>query len=496
MILKLYNELDANIKYFENAFDNCGDLVKRKFPIGRNLDRWLYVAYFDLLIDRNSFEANILTKLMLGLRGPVGIDELDGDIFETLKDVGFTTADLKEETDFTAVTDAVLSGDTAVMVDGYDRAIVVSSKEWPNRGVPAAETEAVVQGSKEAFTEVFRFNTVLIRRRIRDTGLKVEQMRIGTKSGTDVALMYLDGIVRPSVLDETRKRLGKINIDAILDAGYIDQLISDDWKSPFPQTQITERPDKAAAAVLEGRIIIVADNSPFVAIVPATLNTFFQSSEDYCQHFGIMSFTRALRWISAFLAVALPGMYITLAIYHPSMLPMELAYKLSAARKNVPFPAVLEILIMDIAFELIREAGLRLPGAVGGTIGIVGGLIVGQAAVEAGIVSPIVVIIIALTGIAGFAIPHYSLSSGFRIMKYLIIFLSAFIGLLGFLASGLLIMIHLVSLKSFGIPYMFPYTAGEMNGMSDFKDTIFRMPLLKMKKRPIFARPEAQIRFK
>lgn len=493
--MKLFKDIDLNIKYLDEMFKDCDDIVKRKFPIGESKKQWAFIMYADSMTDRTFIERAIMVKL-IGLKIDFGKNELalKEDLFAAIKDNGITTPDIKEDNLLEALCKAVLSGDTIIIFDGLETAVVASTKGAPNRGVPSVETEAVVQGSKDAFSEVFRFNTVLIRRRIRDTNLKVKQYKLGRRSGTDVALMYLDDVVRHDILEEAQRRLRNIDIDAILDSGYVEQLIEDDWLSPFPQVLVTERPDKAASAILEGRIVIVVDNSPVVLIIPSTLNTFFQSSEDYYQRFEIMSFTRAMRFFAAFIAVTLPGLYIAVTVYHPSMVPLLLSFKMAAAQQSIPFPAVIEILIMDLSFELLREAGIRLPSPVGSSIGIVGGLIVGQAAVEAGIVSPVVVIIIALTGIASFLIPNYQLTAGFRLTKYLVILFSATLGLLGFWVAMLVILIHLASLKTFGIPYLFPYVAGGFNGHGDMRDSFFRVPLMFMRKRPFFANPKQSTR--
>jgi spore germination protein len=319
-------------------------------------------------------------------------------------------------------------------------------------------------------------------------------MQVGRRSQTDIALIYIEGVARPAVIEAVAQRISEIDIDAVLDSGSLEQHIESNWLSPFPQAQLTERPDKAASAILEGRVAVIVDNSPFALVVPVTLNCFFQSSEDYYNRWQIMSLARLIRFGAAFMAVLLPGLYIAVATYHPSMIPMLMATKLAAASQNVPFPAIIEILLMDAAFELLREAGVRLPGAVGGTIGIVGGLIIGQAAVEAGVVSPIVVIIVALTGVAAFAIPHVSLVYGFRLVKYAILLLSAVLGFLGFWAGLLLVLIHLASLRSFGIPYLMPFAAGELSGYAEARDSIFRFPLFTLKKRPFFAQKNQSTR--
>ena len=487
--------LDKNIQALEDIFSDCGDYAKRKFPVGSGQSVWVYMAYIDMMTDRTAVELTVLAPLLrFGAKHSIRPDY--GNAFELLRDCGIDTADFNEVDDWDLMLYFIMAGETVLFIDGCDKALVIASRGFPNRGVNNADTEVVVHGSREAFNEVVRFNTALVRRRIRDPKLKVKQSRIGRRSETDVALMYLTDIVRPEVLKEVEKRLAGIDIDAVLDSGYVEQFIEDSWRSVFPQVQMTERPDKAAASILEGRIVIIVDNSPFALIVPVTLNSFFQASEDYYDRWQIVSFVRMIRYLAAFFAVALPGFYLSAAVYHPSMIPMLLILKMSEARMPVPFPAVFEILIMDIAFELLREAGIRLPRAAGGALGIVGGLIIGQAAVEAGLVSPIVVIVVALAGVSNFAIPHVSLVAGFRLSKYLVLLLSAAFGLLGFWAGLLIILIHLASLKSFGIPYLFPFTSAEMNNYSDTKDSLFRMPLFTLKKRSFYANPENTKRMK
>lgn len=495
--IPLKKSLDDNIKAFETLFKDCGDLVKRKFPVGKQRRIWAYIAYIDVMVDRRVIEESILEPLIVfDKEVEPKYQDLTLSIFEILKDDGMATADLKEVNNFDDLALAVLSGDTCLMIDGFEKGFVIATKGFPNRGVPTTDTESVVRGSKDAFSEAFRFNTVLIRRRIRDTKLKVKQMQLGTRSRTDVALVYMDDIVRKDVLAEVERRIHSFKIDAVLETGTIEQLIEHEWFSPFPQAQVTERPDKVAAAVLEGRIAIVVDNTPFVLIVPATINSFFQASEDYYNRWIIMSFIRIIRYIAAFFATALPGLFIALTTFHPSMIPSKLAFSIAASREGVPFPVAVEVIIMELAFELLREAGVRLPSAFGSTIGIVGGLIIGQAAVEANIISPIIVIIVALTAISSFAIPSNSLTTGMRITKFLIIFFSAILGLYGFILALLIILVHLTSMKSFGIPYLTPYVARELNKDEAMKDSIVRLPITALKLRTFFAKPEESVRMK
>ncbi len=497
IIIKVSTNLDENIKFLEEKFKDCGDIVKRKIPIGKDLSMGMFVIYIDMLIDRGLLEEQVLRSLMLTINeAPPSEKALSENIYKALINVGVATADISETDDMSTVVAQILSGDTPLFFNGYDKVVIISTKGWPNRGIPTATTEVVVQGSKEAFSEVFRFNSMLIRRRIKDSNLKIQQMKVGKNSVTDVGVMYLEGVVRPKILKEVLSKIKNINIDGIFDVGYVEQLIEKDYLSPFPQAQVTERPDKAASSILEGRIVIIVDNSPFFLIVPATLNVFFQASEDYYQRFEIMSFIRVIRYIGSFIAIALPGLYIAMALYHPSMLSLSLILKMSEARANVPIPPLIEILLMELSFELLREGGIRLPAPAGSTIGIVGGIVIGQAAVEAGLVSPIVVIVVAFTAVATFAIPSNSLVSSIRITKYLITILSALLGLFGFCIGILIVLIHLVSLNSFGIPYLYPFVSGEINNYTDYKDTIFRLPLFMMKDKPFFATKQKKSQLK
>ena len=489
--------LDENIQQLEDLFRDCGDFTSRKFPIGANNELWLYTAYIDMLIDRDAIDNQIMNPLMLrALKKPPYPQNFSEDPLRALMDSCITTAEVSPANDINAAAEAILTGDTVLLAEGSAFALVVSTKGWPSRGISTVENEVSVQGPKDAFAESFRMNSMLIRRRIKDTKLKCKQLMLGTRTKSNVALMYLEDLARPAVLSEAVKRISKIDIDGILDISYIEQLTADDWKTPFPLSQITERPDVASAAILEGRIVVLADNSPFAMIIPATLNTFFQASEDYYQGWQIASFVRALRFAAGIMAVTLPGLYISVAVYHPSMIPMLLLFKIAGARQAVPFPALFEIMLMDLAFELLREAGIRLPRPVGNAIGVVGGLIIGQSAVEAGLVSPFVLIVVAMTAIAGFAIPHIKLVNSFRLTKYVILLFSSLLGLFGFWLGALLALIHLVSLKSYGFPYLFPFVSGDVNAYSDMKDTIFRAPLFAMKKRPIFANPGESARIR
>lgn len=488
-------DLDENIKKINILFENCMDIVKREVELGTDKKIRIYGVYTDGLVNRDILERYLLSVAF-------EYKNLEGEIrdYRTPTQIIMqhfsATFDVKEVDKMDDLIKAVLSGDSAIFVDQSDKGLVIATRGWPGRSINEPNAESVVRGPRDGFTETVRFNTVLVRRRIRDTKLKVKMISYGTRSRTDIAIMYMEDIVKPELVEEVGTRLNKYIIDGVFDSGYIEQLIEDSWKSPFPQTQATERPDKFAASLLEGKVGIIVDNSPFGIIVPATLNAFYQASEDYYQRWQIMSFIRILRYLVSFLSFTLPGLYIAILNFQPTMLPTPFAVSIAAAREGVTFSTVAEIVVMELIFELFREAGIRAPGAIGHVIGLVGGIVIGQAAVDANIVSPMIIIIISLTAICTFAVPDYSLTSAFRLIRYMFIALSAFLGLYGFLIAFLITFIHLSSLESFKVPYLSPYNISDRNGFSDLKDTILRFPTFMQTTRPIYARAEQRRRLR
>ena len=482
--MQLTKSLQENTAALKKALRDCGDIVWREFRIGGG-DR-LLMLYTDNIVDGEAIRESILETLMLDYQKPQGEE---GGLLQKLLEEAVAIGEVQKINTVAAACDAVLWGDTVLLMEGNDFALQATTKKFPNRGVAKAETEVVVQGPKDAFMEVMAFNIVLTRRRIRDPKLKLKRKKAGKRSRTDVALMYMEDVVRPELLRKVEERLDNMELDAVLDSGFVEQLLEQRQYSPFPQLQMTERPDKTAAALLEGRIVLLVDNTPYAILLPATLNTFFQAAEDYYDRWEIMSFIRLIRYVAAFFAVTLPGLYLAFAVYHPQLLPTGLALKVASTRGAIPFSVIGEVLLMELAFELLREAGIRLPSPVSSTIGIVGGIIIGSAAVEAGIVSPVVVIVSALTGICTFVIPNVSIVSGLRLSKYLVIFLASVFGIFGVWAALLLLLAHLASLTSYGIPYLYPFCSSSVNGDADWEDSIFRLPLSKLKRRSIFAKP-------
>lgn len=475
-------QLDKNIEQFEAIFRGCDDIVKRRFTIGSTYQTDIYVAYTDNMVDREILQGDTIKNIIYKM------DDLPAsNKFEFIKSRGLQSVDVKEFLTFDEITQSVMTGDVIVMVDGYNKALMISLKSFPNRGIPSVETEVTVRGAKDSFTEVAAFNKVLIRRRIKDTSLKMENLKVGIRSRTDVTISYIEGIADTALVDEVKRRIDSFTIDGILDIGMLEHLIESKWYSLFPQFQSTERPDKTASALLEGRVVILVDNSPMALILPVTMNAFFQAADDYYSRWPMVSLLRVLRYIAAFFAMGFPGLYVAVTNYQPELIPTSLALSFASARQGVPFSIFVELLILLIAFELLMEAGVRLPSPMGNTIGIVGGLIIGDAAVSANLVSPMVVIVVAFTAIASFTIPNETFLSAFRMIKYLILFLASILGLYGFILGMMLVLIHLADLKSFGVPYLSPFVASNLDKDHPLSDSILKFPIFKMKFRPVYA---------
>lgn len=362
--------------------------------------------------------------------------------------------------------------------------------------IPKAEAEKSIRGSREAFTEDLQTNLSLVEKRVQDGRLARSDKKLGRRTKTDTAILYIQDIAYPPVVCEAERRLAALDIDGIMDSGAVEQLTRDNLWSPFPQYQATERPDRVSQALLEGRVAILFEHSPEALLLPATVDTMFQTSDDYYRHFLVVSFLRLIRYLAAFLALSLPGLYVAVSCFHTQILPTNLVISLAEARAGVPFPVLPEILLMELAFELIREAGLRMPGAIGNTIGIVGGLIVGQSAVSANLVSPMTVVVVALTALGSFSIPNEEFSEALRLIKYSYIFLGGWLGIAGLVFGWYLLLLHLSGLKSFGIPYLSPYVAQDINDFQDLRDAMIRYPLRFIWRRPLYARRQQRIKMR
>lgn len=482
--LTLSKNVKENLAKFKAFLSESSDAIFREFKLGsRGIPCAL--VYIDGLVDKNIIHNHILKGLMYeismlesGREKPIEVE----NAFEAVKEHALTVADVKVIDNLDKSMLFVMSGEVAVMIEGSDKILIVSARGWPSRSIDEPETEGVIRGPREGFTETLRFNTALLRRKCKDPNMVIKTIRLGRRSKTDVAYVYIKGIASNELVEEVEKRLASIDVDEIIESGQVEQWIQDSYLSPFPQVQVTERPDKTVASLCEGRVAILVDNSPFALVVPAGMYQFYQSPEDYYDRWIISSLLRTLRWVGSLLAAFTPATFVAIISFHPGFIPTQLALTIAANRANVPFPAFVEALLMETTIELLRESGARLPKPIGQTIGIIGGIIIGDAAVRAGITSPTMVLVVAVTAIASFIIPTYSAAIGLRIIRFPLIILGATMGMYGVMLGFIAVNIHLVSLKSFGMNYMAPQAPLIPQ---DLKDFIFRFPNQFMKRRPI-----------
>ncbi|WP_088035068.1 spore germination protein [Evansella clarkii] len=472
----LSNNLKETVESLLKIFGDSNDIVQRDFKIAKTKSAVLF--YIEGLSDADSIEEDVVKPLQQ-IKSEAINEQKDEVIKQAIQDsINLTQIDFSANFE-----DAILpfmSGKSLLVVDGLAKLIILGTITYENRGIEEPQSEVLIRGPRDGFIENLPTNIVLIRRRIRDPNLTIQLGKLGRRSKNDFAIIYIKGITDESLVEEVRYRISCIDRATIEESGTIEQLIEDNVLSPFPQILQTERPDKAAASLNNGQVIILVDGTPFSLITPITFEQLFKSTEDYYDRWQIGSLIRMLRYSAAFIALFLPSLYIAMISYHQGMIPTTLALSIAGAREGVPFPAFVEALLMELTLELLREAGVRLPRAVGQTIGIVGGLVIGDAAVRAGIVNPIMVIVVALTAIASFAIPAYNVSITLRMLRFFLMLLAASFGLFGIIIAYIAINIHLVGLRSFGRYYTSPFAPYRF---IDLMDTVIRMPLTINKKR-------------
>ncbi|MEK4348069.1 spore germination protein [Paenibacillus sp. FSL P4-0184] len=487
-IPRLTDDLDQTLDQIDNELGHSPDLKIRQVKIGGESPVQAAAIHLNGLVNKETVDEFVIGSLL-------GITD------EMLKESISATNDLKEfvlnraleigqaqlQEEWNEVLLAILSGKTVILIEGYDSAIVCETEGGEARSVSEPSTQLVVRGPKDSFVESVATNISLIRRRIKSSKLRLEHFKIGKVTHTDVALMYIKDNADERLVEEVRNRLQQINVDAIMESGYIEELIQDKTFTPFPTINNSERPDVAATNLLEGRVVIIIDGTPFVLILPAVFTLFFQSASDYAQRFDITILMRLVRYISFIVLILGPSVYIALTTYHYEMIPTTLLINLLSQRENVPFPAFVEAILMEGAFEIIREAGVRMPRAVGQTVSVVGALILGQAVVEAGIITPVMVIVVALTGIASFAIPAYNMAIAGRIIRFGFLMLAGMFGFYGITLGLILLVAHMNSLRSFGVPYLSPIVPLSSHGQ---KDAFFRLPLWALRSNQASAKHE------
>jgi spore germination protein KA len=473
------NNMDTTITFFKTLFAENDDFSVRRFDIFGKYPA--VILYFSNVVNKSSINSDILKPLMYI---PSHLEKRNIEkeqLMDVLLDDALYHSEGKLENKISKLVEALMRGATVVLVDGVEQAIVVGTFSVETRGVEQPQTEQSLRGAREGYVESLGTNIALLRYRLPTPNFRIKTMHIGRLTKSKVAVCYIEGIVNSALVEEVMNRLAAIDLDGIIDAGYLEQFIEDHNMSPFPQVQNTERPDKTVASMLEGRVAILVDGSPFALIVPAVFSQFYQTLDDYTERFLMGSLVRMVRVVALMFSLLTSSLYVSVISYNPELMPTDFAAAVAGGRAGVPFPAVIEVLLMEISMEILREATLRLPQQVGGALSIVGVLVVGQAAVSAGFVSPITVVIIALTTIGSFATPAYNAAIALRMLRFPLILFAGFFGLYGVMVGFILVMNHVVSLKSFGVPYMSPLVPGNFQGM---KDTVIRAPLWWMPRRP------------
>ena len=462
------------------------DVRFREFQLGKNSIQ-AAIVYVEGLSDKELIDKHILSSLMAGVSEKIKLPLSK----EVIVNHVLSISDVTEEYDVTSVVSKVLTGSTALLVEGIPNVLILGTTKGKTRNIEEPVSEALVRGPRVGFTETLSENTALLRQHGTNRNLTFINFQVGQQTKKNLVVAYMQEIANSELVEEVIKRVKKINIDVVSESGYVEQLIEDNYLSPFLQIQNTERPDRVLGALMEGRVAILLDGTPFALIVPVTFSMLLQSPEDYYERWLPSSFIRLLRYLAAAISLFGPSIYISFTSFHQGLIPTKLALSMMGAREGVPFPAIIEALIMEVAIEILREAGLRLPKPIGPAMGIVGGLVIGEAAVRAGIVSPIMVIVVALTAISSFAIPQYSAGITLRLLRFGAMFSAAVFGLYGVVLFFLFLCSHMVKLKSFGLPYTsptVPYRA------SDWKDFFVRMPLMMMKRRPNMLQPKDSVR--
>ncbi|MDQ0247429.1 spore germination protein [Bacillus fengqiuensis] len=471
-LIKLDTNLHVNKDFIQQSLGSPEDLVITPLFFCKTPG---YLIYITCLTDEQ-----VLERIMNSIQHADG-DLTCGDISQSFHVYASRISNCFFAAHTDEVIKSILEGWSVFLFDGHDTGVIIDNKAGEKRAIEEPTTEALIRGPRVGFREDISTNVALLRQQLADHNLRFKSFEIGRRAGKSVKIAYLEDVTNPYLIEEAEKRLNRIDIDVPLESGVLEQWMEDNPLSPFPQFLNTERPDKVIISLLEGRIAILTDGTPFALIAPINIGDAIYSPEDYYERWFISSLLRMLRVIAVFTSILLPSFYVALVSYHQGLIPSKLAFSIAASREGVPFPAFVEAAMMAITMELLREAGIRLPKPIGQTIGIVGGLVIGEAAVQAGVVSTIMVIIIAITAISSFALPAYSIAITYRILLFGFIAAGSFMGLYGIALGFIMLFIHISNLTSLGIPYTTPFAPLIF---SDWKDIIIRSPVAGLTKRP------------
>ncbi len=472
-VTSLHDSFEKNRSLFKGIFQKDDAIIYRNLDIKNAAGVKICIIFAKDMVDSLELNKNVIEPL---LEQDKAIDK--DNMLEYIENT-VTYANIEISSDVDKIVGSVLYGDTLILAGDSSKALLADTKGFKIRSISEPLSENVVRGPRDAFTESILINISLIRRRITNPDLKFRFRSLGKRTKTKICVCYLESLANPKILKELNKRLEDIDIDSILESGYVEEFIRDSPLSPFSTIGHTERPDKVAGNILEGRIGLIVDGTPFVLTLPFIFMEYFQSGEDYYYNFFYASINRLLRWFAFFLSTSVPAIYVALTTFHQEMVPTPLLLSIYASREGVPFPTIVEAILMLAAFEILREGGARLPAPIGTTISFVGAIVLGEAAVVAKIVSAPIVIIVALTGLSNFLIPK--MIGVLNIIRIIFLGLAAFLGLYGYIFGIIGLFIHLMSMRSFGIPYM--ANIGSLD-FQDVKDTVIRSPWWVMNYRP------------
>ncbi|ABR47095.1 GerA spore germination protein [Alkaliphilus metalliredigens QYMF] len=471
-------KLHDNTTYLENRFKDCSDITFRELRInaGSSKSGLMLLVFTDGLIDSTLVNESIIKPINFanGLKKSSDIN------VALLQDIILINS-IRVTKKLDEIIHSILSGDTVLFIEGSDEALLLDTRGGESRSIEESSVESVIRGSKEGFVENIRTNTAMIRRKLKDPNLKIKDLKVGSRSHTSVAVVYIDDIVNQEVLQYTLNKLEEIKIDGIFDSGYIEQFLENNTFSIFPQMQVTERPDKVCGNLLEGRMVVLVDGSPDALIFPVGLVQLLQSPDDYYERFIFANMVRLIRYLGFVIATTFPAIYVAVTTFHQDLLPADFILDIAKTRVDVPFPPVVEAMLMEGTIELLREASARLPSKIGQTIGIVGALVIGDAAVRARIISPMMVVVVAITAIGSYIFPHFSTSYSIRFIRLPMILMAATFGAFGIIITWTWIIAHMCKLNSFGYPFLAPFAPINTD---DMKDAVLRAPLWGLKTRP------------
>lgn len=458
-------DLETNKKRIIALYRDCPDVIYRDWLIFNKAPGFL--LYHEGLTDTNQIHEHVLSPLMK-----------ENDAMRTNSEIDIVKQQIRitqivNVESIGDVIESISTGKAVLLIEGENKGLAIGVQKWEKRKTDEPKGETVIRGPREGFVESLSDNVAMLRKQIKVPALKFKPFTIGRITRTQVWAAYIDGISNPDLIQVVSERLRKIETNDMLESGNIEELIKDNPYTPFPLLRATERPDIAVSGLLEGRVAIITEGTPFVLVAPATLPSLLHAADDYYKSFLYMTAIRWLRYV--FLAISLlgPSIYVAITSFHQEMIPTSLYLTIARTREEVPFPVVVEALLMEVIFEALREAGIRLPRQAGSAVSIVGGLVIGEAAINAGLVSPPVVMIVGITGIASFMMPNQAAGLAFQVIRFPILILSGFLGLLGVILGLLLLLAHLCRLNSFGVPYLAPVAPMIP---SDMNDVLIRAP--------------------